>query len=182
MATLDPCKLKDVDLTKLKPFEWLGLKTLDMRKVVDWHFQELLKKAHNQISTKQKFRNPWTVSAEVSMYYHLFMEVFSCFEDYRPKYHFTVEAEKYKSKNEYEFKSLTVRFTCVKVAKKMLCMLTKLTEGKFGQFLRKDFEGGFTARVVASEEKPIILFFNTRNHTMTFSAHYELKNEYGLLM
>ena len=41
---------------------------------------------------------------------------------------------------------------------------------------RKDFPCGLKTEIVASEDQPPVILFKATTHTMTLSAHYELKN------
>ena len=156
---------------------------MDAWKLIEWHIHELLKSGHKRITTKQSFRNPWTISVSRLMHYSVFLEVYRCFRDRRPKYGFCVTKVRYKGKSQHEYKTIEIKFTDIGVAKELLRkFVSDLKEDDYASLFVKAFSGGLRAEIVASEEKPIILFFKTQTHTVSFSAHYELKNKYGIMM
>lgn len=141
---------------------------------------DLLKMLKRRMRTTVTFNEGRTTQAEVRMNYRVFWELFRVFKDVEEK-PILVEA----SGKRYSGKNKPYRTLEIKVFGHGLLVDTmkKLGVGNINQYLEKTFEVGFfTGKVQVSIEKPFEMTFSSTTRTATMKAHYQIVNEFGIVV
>ena len=60
----------------MESYQILGTKQVGVKALLEWHTTSIVKSVNRKISFKQKFKNPWNIEVQESIYREVFMELF----------------------------------------------------------------------------------------------------------
>ena len=95
------------------------------------------------------------------------------------KFGFRLEIETYESKRGNPPSGYTITFTS---RRRLITILEKLGVKDVRSMLSKVLKNDFVAKVVISDEKPFVFNYAVGSSNMVVSGHYEVQNEFGVVL
>ena len=78
----------------MESYQILGTKQVGVKALLEWHTTSIVKSVNRKISFKQKFKNPWNIEVQESIYREVFMELFKAVRDYKIQYGRILDADR----------------------------------------------------------------------------------------
>jgi hypothetical protein len=75
-------------------YEKLKQKNFTAFHLLQWHFSKVLKSIHRNISSREKFWDPWTIEVKREVQYSIFYEFFKALDAYKTSFGRTLTVEK----------------------------------------------------------------------------------------
>ena len=85
----------------LDTYRYLRSQKIDVSKIVEWHFENILASLKWKILLRQKYRNAWSITVTENIHIDIFYQAFRAIRDYHISYDRTIELIKYKKKGGY---------------------------------------------------------------------------------
>lgn len=165
-----------VDGSTLDTYAVLRSETFGVGELLKYHFVEVIKLVYKKITQKENFRNPWEIILKREIFSQLYIQFYRAIKDFRTSFGRTVTVDR-DSKN--KIKSIKIVFTNLSALKLHLKELTNLSKADISKYFARSWKNGNTAKVVVSEEKPVVFIFKISTNSLVINMSYELKNKYG---
>lgn len=155
-------------------YEYLSSHKSDTSELVHWHFKLVLQSISRKITSKQTYRDPFTVSVTQLMNPDLFFQAYRAIRDYSIQLGITTECHKTTKK---KVKSYSIKFERLGVFKFHISKLSNCKNITY--YLNKTFKCSGKGTVEVSEEKPSIITFKVSTGSLTLKCFYVYTNSYG---
>ena len=146
----------------------------DTGALVHWHFKLVLQSIRRKITSKQTFRDPFTVCVTLLINPDLFFQAYRAVRDYTIQLGIKTECQKTAKK---KVKSYSIQFERLGVFKFHIAKLSNCENISY--YLKKTFKCGGKGAVDVSQEKPAILTYKVSTGTLTLKCFFTYTNSYG---
>lgn len=156
----------------------LNNEIVNVKPLVVFHFNELLKNLTKRITKRPTNANPWKVVNAVKVPPVLFLKFYRALRDFKIRNFREISL---KRKKDGTLKLITIKFTNIGPLRYHLGQAVGVTNKQVFEerFLVRHWPDGSKGSVVVTFEKPATLEFNMITNKLFFSANYEVVNNFG---
>ena len=172
--------IKKVEFTPFCPFESLGNVRVSGKELLVADLRAIFKSMNRKMTAKVGYRNSRVIDVDHTMHYSIFLEFFRVIRDIKcTRGVYVKEAERYKSKKDGRYKSIKLEMIEEGRAKEVL---VQIGLDDVGRYFTKELDHGMRGAVVLSSTKPLKISFSTTSSTLFLKAHYQVTNEFGIVV
>ena len=158
----------------LNVYKILNEKKVEVKYILNHHFEDLLKSVRRKISTRQSIKNPYHIKVVITIHKSVFLEWYCAARDFVPRFGCTAEEKRDKKQ---VLSAVTLKFTHIGTFNfHVKQALPKNID--VGKHIKKTI-GSCSGKVVITKNSNALFHFDVKRHTLTFSARYQIINKYG---
>ena len=158
-------------------YDRLTLKKIDVIKLLNWHFEKILKSINRKITFRQKYKNPWAVEVTEVLHRDIFIQAFIAIRDFAVEFGRTLKVVRDKKGTGTHY---TITFSHLGCLRYHLHKLSGLEKSNIDNLFKKVDKTKGKAEIEVSEERTAILSFNCKKSLLKLNLSYKVINRYGV--
>ena len=162
----------------MESYERLKTKKTDTAKIIEWHFQTILKNIKRRITFRQRYRNPWHIEVTERIQRDVFIASFKAIRDYTVQFGTTIDIDKDRKGIATKY---TITFNHLGAFKFHIHKLSNIEKDKIVKQYFKKMSNNGVAEVSVTDNKVATIEYKCSTSTLKLKLSYTVKNNYGTI-